>query len=119
MIGFAEPTQDQTWTGSVYVVTGPTATTTAFDVYPRHRNEPYVIVIESRHTGNDLDLTKWSDVLGNESVPQRRRRLSLEAIKRFVALARRSRLHVQSVWSRVVHVARVCAQSERWRVLAS
>ncbi len=53
-----------------------------------------------------------------ESPLQRRRRLSLEAVARFRRAARRFVQRITSIWRRPVTVARVCAQSERWRVLA-
>lgn len=122
MIGWSEPTQgsERTWTGSVYAMNGSRGTTSAYDFDRQFAySTPYVIVIESRSVANEY-LPNWSDVLGNESIPQRRRRLSLEAIKRLAIVARRApRLRVRSRWRRRVHVARTCALSERWRVLAS
>ncbi len=52
-----------------------------------------------------------------ETPQERRRRLSLEAIARFRKLARHVRRRIVSVWQRPVTAARVCALSERWRVL--
>lgn len=75
---------------------------------------PTVIIIESQPPREE-----WRDLFEGEPLWRRRWRLSLEAIDRYKRLARRSRLRVRSQWRRTTHVARVCAQSARWRVLAS
>lgn len=114
MMGFAQPDAYGTTItiGSNVSVNGPTATTW---IEPTPR--PYVIVIY----GSDANYPEQADnpFEGVEPLWRRRWRLSLEAIDRYKRLARRVRLRVRGRWYRPLHVARVCAQSERWRVLAA
>ena len=115
MMGFATPSYPSTIVISSNVPVSGATTTAWFD--ERQSNWPsYTIVIEA----DGYDEPKAASIFdGVEPMWRRRWRLSLEAIDRYRRAARKVRLRGASQWRRVLYVVRVCAQSERWRVLAS
>lgn len=107
-MGFATPTSD--YFGTTVIVSSnvrTSDTTTSLWLEPP---SPYVFVYERE------EPKKENIFDGVEPFWRRRWRLSLEAIDRYRRAARKVRLRVANQWFRVRYVARVCAQSERWRV---
>lgn len=112
MIAFAKQTAgySDTIIISPYArVNGPTVS--AWADAPTAGPEIYWIEVPAQREPDPTDIFK-----NVEPFWRRRWRLSLEAIDRYRRAARKVRLRVANQWFRIRYVARVCAQSERWRV---